>query len=139
MPYLKTPTGVILAESKNMRRAEALHATEPPNLKTMFGDAEPEQREFVKLPVEIHGKRVWVDDRGTWYAATVGQARQLQNVSTETALGGPFPLDAAAAYARAVIQRFGGNGRLLFTPQWTPSDYDDVRRCGGIRRPQQIS
>ena len=68
---------------------------------------------------------MWVDDTGIWYAASSEKAQRIQDASDRRTdgEGGPLPLEMAEAYARAVIRRMGGVGRLLFTPNWPPESY----------------
>ena len=94
----------------------------PSGLRVAMGKPTREQVRRPKLPVEIHGERVFVDDEGTWYAASSVAAAHLQDVlnGPPGSGGGPLALEMAEAYARAVIRKLGG-GRLLFTPNATAS------------------
>lgn len=110
--------------SPEAERIQALHADEPAGLRVAGGKPSPSQADQPKLPVEIHGVRVYVDDTGTWYAASSAAAARLQDVlnGTPGAGGGPLALEMAEVYARAVIRKMGA-GRLLFTPDWPVSSY----------------
>ena len=103
----------------------AMLEREPAGLRVAMGKPTPEQVSRPKLPVEIHGERVFVDDAGVWYASSSAAAGRLQDVLTNGAPGGgggPLALEMAEAYARAVIRKLGG-GRLLFIPSWPKSAY----------------
>ena len=105
-------------------RILAMLEREPSGLRVAMGKPTREQVRRPKLPVEIHGERVFVDDEGAWYASSSAAAGRLQDVlnGAPGGGGGPLALQMAEAYARAVIRKLGG-GRLLFTPNWPKSSY----------------
>ena len=119
------PTMLILHSMPDEpERIRALLERQPADLRVAVGKPTPAQVRQPKLPVEIHGERVFVDDEGTWYAASSAVAGRLQNVldGITGGGGGPLPLEMAEAHARAVVKRLGG-GRLLFTANWSKSAY----------------